>query len=134
VAYKFGLIAMIAGLVGVPLGSQLAQRLRSRFPRIDPLICAVGLLVSSPIIFAASLFASVNGTACFLLIFFGQVFLNLNWSIVADMLLVSTHRIFFITFVTDLPISCARFITNCSVCIQGVPGGTCQTSRECSLC
>ncbi|XP_021921936.1 protein spinster isoform X2 [Zootermopsis nevadensis] len=87
VTYKFGIITMVSGLVGVPLGSVLAQRLRTRFPRIDPLICAVGLLVSSPLLFGASLFASVNCNVCYALIFFGEVFLNLNWSIVADILL-----------------------------------------------
>ncbi|PSN36607.1 Protein spinster [Blattella germanica] len=87
VTYKFGIIAMISGLIGVPLGSIAAQRLRTRYPRIDPFICAFGLLVSSPLIFAATLLASVNTTVCYVLIFFGEVFLNLNWSIVADILL-----------------------------------------------
>jgi len=77
------------------------------------MICAIGLLISSPLLFAASLFAPVNGSVCFALIFFGEVFLNLNWSIVADILLVSTHRIFFISCVTDLGISGAKFILNC---------------------
>lgn len=91
VTYKFGIIAMVSGLVGVPLGSILAQRLRSRYRCIDPVICAMGLLISSPLLFAASLSASVNCTLCYTLIFFGEIFLNLNWSIVADMLLVSIH-------------------------------------------
>ncbi|GFG38127.1 hypothetical protein Cfor_04782 [Coptotermes formosanus] len=78
---------MVSGLVGVPLGSMLAQRLRAQYPRIDPMICAVGLLVSAPLLFAASLSATVNGSVCYTLIFFGEIFLNLNWSIVADMLL-----------------------------------------------
>jgi hypothetical protein len=117
VAYKFGIIAMVSGLVGVPLGSLLAQRLRSQYPRIDPMICAIGLLASSPLLFAASLLATVNGSVCYVLIFFGEVFLNLNWSIVADILLVSTHKIFFTSSVTDLGISCAKLIMNCSLCV-----------------
>ncbi|KAJ4439910.1 hypothetical protein ANN_08040, partial [Periplaneta americana] len=88
VTYKFGIIAMVSGLLGVPLGSIMAQRLRSRYPRIDPLICAIGLLVSAPLLFTAALFASINSNVCYTLIFFGEIFLNLNWSIVADMLLV----------------------------------------------
>ncbi|XP_069703733.1 protein spinster isoform X2 [Periplaneta americana] len=87
VTYKFGIIAMVSGLLGVPLGSIMAQRLRSRYPRIDPLICAIGLLVSAPLLFTAALFASINSNVCYTLIFFGEIFLNLNWSIVADMLL-----------------------------------------------
>ncbi|XP_008209871.1 protein spinster isoform X1 [Nasonia vitripennis] len=87
VAYKFGVIAMIAGLIGVPFGSMLAQKLRVRWHQADPLICAVGLLISAPLIFLGSVFASSNAIACYTLIFFGQLALNLNWSIVADMLL-----------------------------------------------
>lgn len=87
VSYKFGAIAMASGLIGVPAGSALAQYLRVQWPRADPYICAAGLLISAPILFAASLLASVNITLCYILIFFGEVFLNLNWSIVADMLL-----------------------------------------------
>lgn len=108
---------MVSGLVGVPLGSMLAQRLRAQYPRIDPMICAVGLLVSAPLLFAASLSATVNGSVCYTLIFFGEIFLNLNWSIVADMLLVSTHRIFFISFISDLTIPYDKFIMVYRLCI-----------------
>lgn len=87
VAYKFGIIGMTSGLIGVPLGSMLAQKLRVRWPTADPLICAVGLLISAPLIFFASITANTNDTLCYILIFFGQVSLNLNWAIVADMLL-----------------------------------------------
>jgi hypothetical protein len=92
VAYKFGVITMIAGLIGVPLGSILAQKLRVRWHQADPLICAVGVLISAPLIFFGSIFASSNAMACYILIFFGQLAINLNWSIVADMLLVSNKR------------------------------------------
>ncbi|XP_075221174.1 lysolipid transporter protein spinster isoform X2 [Lycorma delicatula] len=87
ISYKFGVITMISGLLGVPCGSYLAQRARARWPRADPLICAMGLLVSAPFLFIASLLASVNTNLCYTMIFFGEFFLNLNWSIVADMLL-----------------------------------------------
>ncbi|XP_012262388.2 protein spinster isoform X2 [Athalia rosae] len=87
VSYKFGLIAMVAGVIGVPLGSYLAQRLRVACPQADPLICAVGLILSAPLLFFAAIAASKNSVVCYVLIFFGQLALNLNWSIVADMLL-----------------------------------------------
>lgn len=80
---------MLAGLIGVPAGSIAAQKLRVRYQHADPLICAVGLLVSAPLVFAAVVVASSHTNACYALIFFGQLALNLNWSIVADMLLVS---------------------------------------------
>lgn len=88
VAYKFGLIGMVAGLIGVPLGSFLAQKLRVHWQQADPLICAMGLLISVPLLFFASLTANTNSILCYILIFFGQLSLNLNWSIVADILLV----------------------------------------------
>ncbi|XP_022183813.2 protein spinster [Nilaparvata lugens] len=87
VAFNFGVIAMVAGLIGVPLGSALAQYLRPRFPKADPLICAFGLLLSAPLLFVASLCAGSNVNVTYVLIFFGQIFLNINWSIVADILL-----------------------------------------------
>ncbi|XP_015595846.1 protein spinster isoform X2 [Cephus cinctus] len=87
VSYKFGLIGMASGIIGVLLGSFMATKLRISSQQADPLICAIGLLISAPIIFFATLTASTNSIACYTLIFFGQVALNLNWSIVADMLL-----------------------------------------------
>ncbi|KAL7294316.1 hypothetical protein TKK_0012327 [Trichogramma kaykai] len=87
VSYKFGVTAMIAGLLGVPFGSLLAQKLRIRWQQADPLICAAGLLISAPLIFFGAIFARSNTIACYTFIFFGQLALNLNWSIVADMLL-----------------------------------------------
>lgn len=80
---------MTSGLIGVPLGSYIAQRLRTRWQQADPLICAVGLIVSAPLLFFAIITANTNSNLCYTLIFFGQLSLNLNWSIVADMLLVS---------------------------------------------
>ncbi|XP_011346971.1 protein spinster isoform X2 [Ooceraea biroi] len=87
VAYKFGLIGMASGLIGVPLGSAIAQKLRVYWQQADPLICAIGLLISAPLLFFAMITANTNSTLCYILVFCGQVSLNLNWSIVADMLL-----------------------------------------------
>ncbi|XP_070523726.1 protein spinster isoform X2 [Cardiocondyla obscurior] len=87
VSYKFGLIGMSSGLIGVPLGSTIAQKLRVYWHQADPLICAVGLLISAPLLFFAMITANTNPTLCYTLVFFGQLSLNLNWAIVADMLL-----------------------------------------------
>lgn len=90
VSYKFGLLAMMSGIIGVPLGSMLAQRLRPRYPRADPVICAVGLLTSAPLVYCSLLAAASSYTGlCYTLIFLAELFLNMNWSIVADVLLVS---------------------------------------------
>lgn len=90
VAYKFGLIGMASGSIGVPLGSALAQKLRHYSQQADPLICAIGLLISVPLLFFAMITANTNSVLCYTLIFFGQLALNLNWSIIADILLVSS--------------------------------------------
>lgn len=87
ISFKFGLIAMFAGLIGVPLGTILSQKLKHKYEKADPLICASGLLLSAPLVFAAIIFAGKSLPLCFVCMFFGELFLNLNWSIVADMLL-----------------------------------------------
>ncbi|XP_025194819.1 protein spinster isoform X1 [Melanaphis sacchari] len=87
VSLNFGIIAMAAGLIGVPLGSYLAQRLKVNYPKADPLICAGGLLISAPLLFLGLALADKYYYLVLVLIFFGQVSLNLNWSIVADILL-----------------------------------------------
>lgn len=79
---------MMAGIIGVPLGSFLAQRLRHRFPAIDPQICAYGLLVSGPLVFFSLLTSPYSTALCMFFVFCAQLSLNLTWSIVADILLV----------------------------------------------
>ncbi|XP_065571433.1 protein spinster-like [Artemia franciscana] len=94
-SFVFGVIAMLAGIFGVLLGVTLSQKLRTRFPRSDPLICGIGLLISAPLILAGLLVADTYTNLCFVLIFFGQVFLNMNWSIATDIKLyvvVPTRR------------------------------------------
>ncbi|XP_053966881.1 protein spinster [Anastrepha ludens] len=95
VSYKFGIIAMIAGLIGVPLGSLLAQRLRPSHESCDPYICAFGLLISAPMVYMSLVTPQTSTSYCFLFVFLAQVTLNLCWSIVADILLyvvVPTRR------------------------------------------
>lgn len=79
---------MCAGLLGVPLGSFLSQMLKKNYPAADPVICAIGLLLSAPLLTGACLIVSHNTLLTYILIFFGQLSLNMNWAIVADILLV----------------------------------------------
>lgn len=79
---------MTAGIIGVPLGSYLSTRLSKTYPRSDPVICAIGLLISAPLIAASMLFVTYNSTLAYIFVFLGEVALNCNWAIVADMLLV----------------------------------------------
>ena len=84
---------MVSGMIGVPLGALLSTRLREKYPRSDPLICGLGLILSSVFIFMAFFMARNDVLRGFALVFVGEVALNLNWSIVADILLVSTYKL-----------------------------------------
>lgn len=79
---------MMAGLMGVPFGSAIAQRLRPIDSTCDPLICAFGLLTSAPFVYLALVCAQYSAGWCYLCVFLAELTLNLCWSIVADMLLV----------------------------------------------
>jgi hypothetical protein len=84
----FGLAMMLSGLIGVPIGSISSQKLRVKNLRADPLICAVGMLLSAPLLYLSSVVAVHDTLSTFLLVFLGMMFLNLCWCIVADILLV----------------------------------------------
>jgi hypothetical protein len=85
---------MLAGLIGVPLGSYLSTVLSKRYPRCDPIICGSGLVISAPLMAAAMYYVNTVDTALtFTLIFFAELALNLNWAIVADILLVRDREI-----------------------------------------
>lgn len=93
VSYKFGIIAMFAGLIGVPLGSYIAQRIRPINGACDPLICAYGLIISSPLVYLSLILPRTNEFFCFFFMFFAEISLNLCWSLVADILLVSLQKL-----------------------------------------
>ena len=95
---------MVSGMIGVPLGALLSTRLREKYPRSDPLICGLGLILSSVFIFMAFFMARNDVLMGFALVFVGEVALNLNWSIVADILLVSTYKL-----LSDLEASWTRY-------------------------
>lgn len=89
VSYKFGLVGMFAGALGVPLGSALAQRMRARAHDCDPLICGFALVFSAPLVYFALIAVDAHVFLTYLLMFLGMLTLNLTWSIVADIVLVS---------------------------------------------
>ncbi|KPJ08421.1 Protein spinster-like 1 [Papilio machaon] len=80
---------MASGLAGVPLGAWLGAALLKRFPRAHPFICGGGLLVSAPAMALGMLLTQYYFYAPFVFMFIGEVALNLNWAIVADMSLIS---------------------------------------------
>ena len=83
----FGVVTMLSGIVGVPLGMVLSTQLKAKFPRADPVICASGILISAVFLAVGMMITNINIYGCFAFLFLGEVALNLNWSIVADMLL-----------------------------------------------
>ncbi len=88
----FGAETVLAGILGVLVGSLLGQRLRRDYPTADPLVCGVGLLLSAPFMVGTLILASgrsgASAITTFTLMVYGQLFLNLNWSLVADITLV----------------------------------------------
>jgi MFS family permease len=88
VAFVFGVMTMVAGIIGVPCGALLSTKLKIKFPRADPVICGIGLAITTFLFFISLMWgAEENIILAFVLIFLGEISLNLNWSIVADMLL-----------------------------------------------
>ncbi|CAH0715603.1 unnamed protein product, partial [Brenthis ino] len=85
VSFIFGALTMLSGLVGVPLGAWLGAALVRRWGRAHALICGAGLLASAPAMGLAMLLTDQSFYAPFALMFIGEVALNLNWAIVADM-------------------------------------------------
>lgn len=105
--FIFGAITMLAGIVGLTLGCFLSQRLKPIYPRADPIICGVGLLISAPLLLGCTFAVTYNIALCYILLFLGQVALNLNWSIVSDILLVrlNFNKILFFCFLSFIFLS-----------------------------
>jgi len=85
VSFYFGVILMMSGVVGVISGMLLSRWLRPKYPRIDPLICGVSLVISVPLVTYGVITAKDDLIVAFVFIFFGTTFLNMNWSISVDM-------------------------------------------------
>jgi hypothetical protein len=85
----FGAEVAVAGFVGVGLGGYLSTLLRDRFARSDPVIAGTGLFVSAPVLLTAFFLTRDHTVVAMVLVFFGMIGINLNWSIVADITLVS---------------------------------------------
>ncbi|KAK2816347.1 hypothetical protein Q7C36_022618 [Tachysurus vachellii] len=86
-SFVFGGITVVTGFVGVFIGSLISKKLKDRVANADPLICAVGMLSSSPCLFIAMILASISIPATYTFIAIGEILLSLNWAILADILL-----------------------------------------------
>lgn len=87
VALIFGAITVAAGIVGVVSGVEIARRWKEWGNQAaDALVCAAGLLICAPFMLAAILTAMGNVVTFWVLIAVAEVFLCLNWAVVADIL------------------------------------------------
>jgi len=88
----FGIITCVAGLIGVGASSIIAPKLREKMANGDPLVCAVGSLITVPTLFISILITRTSVPV----IFWFSVALSisalcLSWTMVADILLYVIH-------------------------------------------
>lgn len=116
---QFGAVTMMAGIIGLLLGTILSQYFGSRYPRADPLVCGFGLFVSAPFLVGATYVSTINSFYCYALLFFGQVALNLNWAIVCDILLVrhKSARVYLLQFINAPPPPFLHHKLYCTSCV-----------------
>lgn len=114
VAIIFGAETVIAGIFGIGIGSFLGQTFRRLYPKADPMVCAIGLLFSAPFMCGTLIMADGPAVTTFILMFFGQLFLNLNWSLVADITMVK--RVLGHVYV----IHSAIFVSPCFTCYVNI--------------
>ncbi|XP_070573388.1 protein spinster homolog 1-like isoform X2 [Ptychodera flava] len=86
-ALIFGGITVVTGILGVALGAEIARRWKKYNPRADPLVCGIGLIGCSPFLYFVITLAHKHHIISWILIFFGETFLSLNWAVTADILL-----------------------------------------------
>lgn len=93
VALVFGMITCAAGIVGVVMGSTIAQAWRQGrwglrpSPRADAYVCAAGSLLAIPFLFGCLVVASHSITAAWVLMFFAVTCMCLNWAVNMDILM-----------------------------------------------
>ncbi|CAJ0942389.1 unnamed protein product, partial [Mesorhabditis belari] len=89
----FGLITCFAGIVGVVVGSTVAQAWREgrwglkATHTADPIVCAVGSLLAMPCLYTCLITAAHHINTAWVLMFIGVTCMCLNWSVNMDMLM-----------------------------------------------
>jgi len=83
----FGTITAAAGILGVVIGSGAASIYRAYNQRADPLICAFGVFIAVPFGFVGLAVAHKSMAVSWITIFIAILFLCVNWTLVADILL-----------------------------------------------
>jgi len=93
VAFLFGLITCVAGILGVSMGTFISQAWKSGKcflspnSRADPIICSVGSFLAFPFLLLGFHLIIGHLTFAWISIFIAILFLCLNWAINMDMLL-----------------------------------------------
>uniref|UniRef100_A0A224XK30 Putative sugar transporter/spinster transmembrane protein n=1 Tax=Panstrongylus lignarius TaxID=156445 RepID=A0A224XK30_9HEMI len=80
----FGILAMVAGVIGVPGGSLVALWLRKWLKTADPLVCAVSIAIGLVFLFAVLLTEIDDHILSYTLIFLALLFVNVPWAIMVD--------------------------------------------------
>ncbi|XP_075181497.1 protein spinster homolog 1-like [Anomaloglossus baeobatrachus] len=83
----FGILTVVAGIIGVVAGVEIAKRYKKYNPRADPIVCGFSLLGSAIFLFLAIYLANITLVATYVLIFIGHILLMMNFSISADICL-----------------------------------------------
>ena len=76
---------LIAGVLGISIGTLLSAFFRPKYPNIDPLIIGGGMFLAGFLLFAAFKAAATSITSAMIFTFVGTTFACLNWAVVVDM-------------------------------------------------
>eukprot|EP00058_Branchiostoma_floridae_P009362 XP_002594850.1 hypothetical protein BRAFLDRAFT_124438 [Branchiostoma floridae] len=87
IALIFGGITCAAGVIGTVAGAEWGKRWKKSNPTADPLVCAIGMLGCTPFLYFALLLSRTNIIVTYVLVLIGEIFLCLNWTLVADIVL-----------------------------------------------
>ena len=80
----FGIVSMVSGFLGLLIGYVATFQAKESYPPVDPLVCAVGLVISAPLMTGATYASMSDRITTYALLFGGFVFMNLNWALTVD--------------------------------------------------
>jgi MFS family permease len=90
----FGFITCSAGLIGVIIGSSISKVLRQSHGnnqdthvKSDPIICAAGSLLATPLMFLALVFTATSMNVGWILIFIAVTCMCVNWAVNVDIIM-----------------------------------------------
>lgn len=86
----FGLVIIVGGIVGVSLGSSIAQYYRDIDGRADAFVCAFGVLAGVPLTFLGLVLARSALTLSWIFLLLSVIALSTNWAVISDMVLTVT--------------------------------------------